>query len=168
MAFFRFCEIYAKFLHRVMFVLGFSLLFAVALQVAGRYVPFVPRYLWPLELSNFSLIWMIFIGSIVGVRDNKHFIVDIFQFGGKKINPTFNTFLRIVYYFVLLVVTWIFVFYGYQYFMKWGLIQSSDITGINLGWLYASVPVAGVSWLLFLIEDILKEFFKLGSSREVK
>jgi TRAP-type C4-dicarboxylate transport system permease small subunit len=52
--------------------------------------------------------------------------------------------------------------------MKWGLIQSSDITGINLGWLYASVPIAGVSWLLFLVEGILKEFFKIGPAKEAQ
>ena len=68
MAYFRFCEKYAKFLLRTLFVLGFSLLFAVTLQVAGRYVPFVPRYLWPLELTNFSLIWMIFIGHFMTKR----------------------------------------------------------------------------------------------------
>ncbi len=160
MAYFRFCEKYAKFLLRTLFVLGFSLLFAVTLQVAGRYVPFVPRYLWPLELTNFSLIWMIFIGSILGVREGRHFNVDIFSFVNVRLSPTFNFFLRLVYYFVLLVVTWIFIYYGYQYFINWGLIQSSDITGINLGWLYASVPISGVSWLIFLVESILKEFIK--------
>ena len=53
---------------------------------------------------------------------------------------------------------------GYRYFTKWGLIQESDITGINLGWLYVSVPISGVSWLVFLVEGILKDFFKLGTA----
>jgi TRAP-type C4-dicarboxylate transport system permease small subunit len=149
-----------------MIVLGLSLLFAVALQVAGRYIPFIPRYLWTLEVTNFSLIWMIFIGSIVGLRDNRHFTVDIFQFKGQSINPIFAKFLRVLYYFVILVITYVFIVYGYQYFMKWGLIQSSDITGINLGWLYASVPFAGISWFIFLIEGFLKEFLKLGPAKE--
>lgn len=165
MVFFRICDMYAKFLHRVMIVLGISLLFAVALQVAGRYIPFIPRYLWTLELSNFSLIWMIFMGSIVGLRDKKHFVVDIFQFQGQAINPKLDKALRVLYYLIILSVTYIFVIYGYQYFMKWGRIQSSDITGINLGWLYASVPISGVSWLIFLVEGILKDFFGLGVAK---
>ncbi|MFQ3619432.1 MAG: TRAP transporter small permease subunit [Spirochaetales bacterium] len=159
MFFFKFCEAYARLLQRIIVILGLSLLFAVALQVAGRYIPFIPRYLWTLEVTNFSLIWMIFIGSIIGVREGKHFFVDIFTFQGGTLKPRMYLFLRSIYYFVVLVVTLVFIVYGYDYFRKWGMIQTSDITGINLGWLYASVPLAGVSWLLFLLESFLKEFF---------
>ncbi len=158
MLFFRICEAYARFLHKIIVILGISLIFAVALQVAGRYIPFIPRYLWTLEVTNFSLIWMIFIGSIIGVREGKHFFVDVFTFAGGQINPKLQFILRIVYYVVVLTVTLVFIVYGYSYFVKWGMIQSSDITGINLGWLYVSVPLSGVSWLLFLVESFLKEF----------
>lgn len=158
MLFFRICEAYARLLHKILVLLGLSLIFAVALQVAGRYIPFIPRYLWTLEVTNFSLIWMIFIGSIIGVREGKHFFVDVFAFSGKQINPRLEYILKILYYIVVLVVTIVFIVYGYSYFVKWGMIQSSDITGINLGWLYASVPLSGISWLLFLVESFLKDF----------
>ena len=156
----RICEAYARGLTVVMAALGVSLLGAVAIQVAGRYIPFVPPYLWPLEVTNFSLIWMIFIGSILGVRDEKHFFVDVFL--GKSVNPAVDLSLKIIYYVVMAVVTYIFIYYGYRYFVRWGTIQTSDITGINLGFLYISVPIAGLSWLLFLIESVLK----LGRSRK--
>lgn len=158
MLFFRICEAYARLLHKILVLLGLSLIFAVALQVAGRYIPFIPRYLWTLEVTNFSLIWMIFIGSIIGVREGKHFFVDVFTFAGGQINPRLEYILKILYYIVVLVVTIVFIVYGYSYFVKWGMIQSSDITGINLGWLYASVPLSGISWLLFLVESFLKDF----------
>jgi TRAP-type C4-dicarboxylate transport system permease small subunit len=163
--FFKFCEAYARLLHKIIVVLGLSLIFAVALQVAGRYIPFIPRYLWTLEVTNFSLIWMIFIGSIIGVREGKHFFVDVFTFSGRQINPTLKRFLRIVYYIVVLIVTMVFIVYGYTYFVKWGMIQSSDITGINLGWLYVSVPLSGISWLLFLVESFLKEFILVKKTK---
>jgi len=165
MMFFKFCEAYARLLHKIIVVLGLSLIFAVALQVAGRYIPFIPRYLWTLEVTNFSLIWMIFIGSIIGVREGKHFFVDVFTFSGGQINPTLQRFLRIVYYIVVLIVTMVFIVYGYSYFVKWGMIQSSDITGINLGWLYVSVPLSGISWLLFLVESFLKEFILVKKTK---
>lgn len=157
--YFKICGVYAKFLNFLITLLGFSLIFAVAVQVAGRYIWFIPPYLWTEELTNFSLIWSIFIGSIIGVKDGKHFLVDIFQFRGQGINPHLNFFLRILYYLTLLVMTYVFTYYGYIFFVKWGMIQSSDITGINKGWLYVSVPVTGVSWLLFIIEGVIKEFF---------
>jgi len=157
----KLCNLYAKLLTFIMMVLGVSLLLAVAIQVAGRYIPFVPRYLWPLEVTNFSLIWAVFIGSVLALREGKHFNVDIFL--GKKLNKYFLHFLRLLYYVVLTAVSYIFIVDGYNYFLKWGVIQASDVTGMNLGWLYFSVPFAGVSWLLFLIENIKNEFFNKKS-----
>jgi TRAP-type C4-dicarboxylate transport system permease small subunit len=63
MIFTRICDAYARFLQKLMLILGLALIFAVTLQVLGRYVPFIPRFLWPLELANFTLIWLVFLGS---------------------------------------------------------------------------------------------------------
>lgn len=153
--FFEFCNVYAHILNLVLKILGFSLLFAVTMQVAGRYVPFIPPYLWTLELSNFSLIWAVFIGSILGLRERRHFLVDIFI--GRQLSPYFNLVLKIIYYVVIFTVTYVFITEGYGYFVDWGLIQNSEVTGINLGFLYFSVPFAGISWLIFLTEQLIKD-----------
>ncbi len=151
----RICDVYAKILDKLILYLGLFLIFAVALQVAGRYIPFVPRWLWPLELATFDLIWIVFIGSILALREKRHFNVDLFI--GKKISPHFSIFLKVVYYFTVGVVTYVFVVFGYKYLIGWGLIQQSEITGMSMGFLYASVPVAGISWALFLAENIYKD-----------
>ena len=169
MVFLKFCDVYAKILNRILTVLGVSLIIAVSLQIAGRYVPFIPLWLWPLELTNFSLIWAIFIGSVVALRDKEHFNVDIFTMalGEKRANdPRLLMFFNILYYFIGFSMTVIFTYYGYYYFLQWGAIQVSDITGINLGWLYISVPLAGVSWAVFLIEGVLRDLFKITLSKE--
>jgi TRAP-type C4-dicarboxylate transport system permease small subunit len=157
--FFKFCNAYAKFLDASIIFVGLTLMFSVGLQIAGRYIWFIPPYLWTLEVTNFALIWGIFIGSAVCVREEKHFNVDIFQMGGKGINPTLNKCLRALNYVIVGCMTFVFTYYGWVYFSKWGMIQSSDITGVNLGWLYASVPFAGASWLLFLVENLIREFY---------
>ncbi len=164
MIFTRICDAYARFLHKLMLILGLALIFAVTLQVLGRYVPFVPRFLWPLELSNFTLIWLVFLGSILGLREKRHFTVDLFI--GKKLSPWFNAFLKAVYYISVGVVTYIFIVYGYSYFKEWGLIQHSEITGISMGFLYFSVPLAGVSWALFLVENIYYDLTGQNKVRE--
>lgn len=164
--FFKFCDAYAKILSQMIMVLGVALLVAVGMQVAGRYVWFIPLYLWPLELTNFSLIWSIFVGSILGVREGRHFMVDIFSIGGRTVNPKLNLALRVLYYIVLASMTFVFIYYGWQFYIKWGLIQESDITGISLGYQYFSVPFAGVSWLLFMIEGFIKEFCMSSGKEE--
>ncbi len=156
--FYAFCNGYAKLLNALIFVLGVVLLCAVGLQVLGRYVYFIPQYLWPQEVVNFSLIWAIFIGSILGVRENGHFNVDIFQYKGQTISRGLDIFLKLVHYVILASMIFVFIYYGWIYFSKWGMVQESEITGINLGWLYFAVPFTGVSWLLYFIEALLKEF----------
>ena len=155
--FLKLFDMYAKFLIRVMIVLMFVLLGAVFLTVSGRYIPFIPRYLWTLEVTNISLIWMVLIGSVVALRDSRHFYIDIFANG---VPAWFETSLKILNYIVTLTVTYVFVRYGYSFFKDWGLIQTSELTGMNLGFLYASVPFAGVSWLIFLIERFYHDFIK--------
>ena len=158
--FFRIIDIYAKIINRLIIISMYTLLFSMSLQIAGRYIPFIPRYLWPLEVTNFSLIWLVFLGSIIGVRGRRHFFVDIF---GENINPKLNKMINMLYFFVLYSMAIIFIFFGYKYFVKWGLIQNSDITGVNMGFLYFSVPFSGISWLIFLTEDLYKSYFQKPS-----
>jgi TRAP-type C4-dicarboxylate transport system permease small subunit len=138
----------------------YTLLFSMSLQIAGRYIPFIPRYLWPLEVTNFSLIWLVFLGSIIGVRGRRHFFVDIF---GEDISLKLRKIIDVIYFFVLYSMAIIFIFFGYKYFVEWGLIQNSDITGVNMGFLYFSVPFSGISWLIFLTEDLYKSYFQKPS-----
>lgn len=161
---FRIIDIYANILAKLMTLLMYVLLFAVTLQVMGRYIPFVPRYLWPLEVTNFSLIWLIFIGSVLGIHEKKHFFVDLFP----ECSPGMERFLNVLYFVVVYTVCIIFIVFGYRYFTKWGLIQTSDLTGMNLGFVYFSVPFAGISWFIFLTADLYNTFFMNSNTTEKK
>ena len=154
---FRMIDIYAEIINKLITICMYALLFSMSLQVVGRYIPFIPRYLWPLEVTNFSLIWLVFLGSIVGVRGRKHFFVNIFS---ENISPKLTKVIDVIYFFVLYSMTFIFIFFGYKYCVNWGLIQNSDITGMNMGFLYFSVPFSGISWLIFLTEDLYKSYFQ--------
>lgn len=170
--FFRFVDLYENLIKKLIILFMYILLFSLTLQVSGRYINFIPRYLWTLEAVNFSLIWLIFLGSITGLRGRKHFFVDIF--GEKMISSSrkrLEKWVNVSYFFAVGSVTLVFIFYGYQYFVDWGLIQRSELTGMNLGWVYVSVPFAGISWLIFLVEDFYNTYFlnrAFSKTREVK
>jgi TRAP-type C4-dicarboxylate transport system permease small subunit len=155
--FLRLCDAVAKCLRYALVALGLVLIASVTLLVAARYLPFVPRWLWPLEIANWAMIWMVFVGASLGVRENKHFNVDLFM--GKTPPRLVFILLKIVSYVFVGFVTLTFVFFGYAFVVKWALIQTSDILMVNLAFLYVSVPVAGLLWLMFLIEDCYREFF---------
>lgn len=158
----RILETYTRVLEKIIIILMGALLISVALQVMGRYVPFIPRYLWTEEVANFSLIWTIFLGSIIGVREGKHFFVDFLP---ENLSPGLNKAVRVIYYTFMYGVVLIFVIFGYRFFLM-GYIQESELTGLNLGAIYISVPLAGISWFIFLAENIYKEFFASGRGKE--
>lgn len=145
-------DAYAAIINFVIILLMYALLFAVALQIAGRYVDFIPRYLWAEEVARMSLIWMIFLGSMIGIRERRHFYVDFLP---KNMPPVMDTILNIVYYVLLLGISYVFLRFGFRYFYM-GTIQTSELTGINLGWIHASVPFAGFTWAIFLLEQAIR------------
>ena len=49
----------------------------VSLQVFVRYVLQKPMFLWSEELTRFVLIWTVFLGIGVGVKNDGHFAMDV-------------------------------------------------------------------------------------------
>ena len=153
----KLCDAVSKCLYYALVAMGMTLILSVTLLVAARYLPFVPRWLWPLEIANWAMIWMVFIGASLSVRENRHFNVDLWM--GKTPPRSVAVFLKLVYYIFVGLVTLTFVFFGYGFVVKWALIQTSEVLTINMAYLYISVPIAGFLWLLVLIEDCYREFF---------
>lgn len=122
----------------------------VFLQIVSRYTAFIPRFIWTEEVARFCFVWIIMIGSMLAIRDESHFSVDLFpepESGRQKglsqlIVHTLMAFLAIV-----------FVWYGSEFAM-FGSIQSSEMWGINMLSIYIAFPLAGLTWLIFLAEKI--------------
>ncbi|MCP4401907.1 MAG: TRAP transporter small permease [bacterium] len=158
----RILDVYTAILTKLIVLLMIALTFSVALQIVGRYIPFIPRYLWTEEVARFSLIWTIFLGAMIGVREKKHFYVNFLP---QNLSPKAETVLQIIYYVFMFTVSFIFVRFGYRYVLM-GYVQESDITGLNLAFIYGSVPLSGITWFLFLIEGILNDFFSSSTRRK--
>ena len=45
------------------------LIIPVSLQIFSRFTELIPSYIWTEEMARFFFIWMIMIGSMVGIRD---------------------------------------------------------------------------------------------------
>ena len=68
-------------LHKVVVFIQASLLgvllLLVVYQICARWVSFIPRALWTEEMSRFLLVWVIFLGAAIGVRERSHFVLEI-------------------------------------------------------------------------------------------
>ena len=83
-----------------------------------------------------------------------HFDVDLLPHPKTKRRQGISS--LIVHSGMILMAT-VFVCYGYD-FAKFGFIQTSEMSGINMLSIYISFPLAGLSWILFLSEKIMKDF----------
>ncbi len=145
-------------IHRVL-QLVLTLLIAVmivpvTMQIGSRFVEAIPRYIWTEEVARFCLIWLIMLGSTIAVREGTHFDVDVLPPAktarGKAMAAAFV-------HLSILLVAFIFVGFGVS-FAEFGFIQNSEMTGINMLWIYAAWPLAGVIWCLFVAEHLADDF----------
>ena len=138
------------------------MLVVVSMQVFSRFTGFIPRYLWTEEASRFCFVWVIMIGSTIAVRDKTHFNVDILPHPkAKRVEGIYG----LLTHSAMLVMAFVFVRYGYE-FAQFGVMQTSEISQINMLSIYLAFPVAGISWIMFLVEHLLSDFTMIANEEQ--
>lgn len=156
----KFLAGYHRLLKAMLTVLMGLLIIPVSLQVLSRYTGIIPRYIWTEEAARFCFVWIIMIGSMVAVRDRSHFDVDLLP---APKTPRQKGIAGLVVHGLMMVLAVVFIRYGYD-FAKFGAIQTSEMSGINMLMIYIAFPLAGVTWMLFLLENLVADFRLLGQS----
>lgn len=125
----------------------------VAMQIAARYVDFIPRYIWTEEIARFCFVWVIMLGAMIAVRDGTHFDLDVLPHSR---NPRLEGAVRLFAHLGMLVVAVIFVHYGWR-FVEFGWHQTSEIFELPMIWIFVAWPLAGLTWLAFLGEKVAED-----------
>ena len=124
------------------------LVIPVTLQIVSRYTELIPRYIWTEEAARFLFIWIIMIGSILAVRDETHFNVDVLP---KPKTARGKALATLWVDLAILLMAAMFVWFGMA-FVKFGYSQTSELTGINMVFIFGSFLLAGVSWVAVVAE----------------
>lgn len=146
-------EKYSRLLKIVLTAFMGLMIVPVSLQILSRYTGWLPRYIWTEEVARFCFVWIVMLGSIVAVREGSHFDVDLLPHPKTKRQKGVS---KLVTHVAMMFLALIFAWYGYD-FAKFGALQSSEMSGINMLSIYITFPLAGVSWLLFLAEGIVED-----------
>ncbi len=138
-----------------------ALVVPVTMQVLSRYTGIVPRYIWTEEVARFCFIWVIMVGSMIAVRDDTHFDVDLLP------PPTTARgagLAKLVRHVAMLALALAFMWYG-RPFVNQGLMQTSEIAELPMVTIYIAWPLAGLVWTLFLIEKLARDmrFIAMGN-----
>jgi TRAP-type C4-dicarboxylate transport system permease small subunit len=136
------------------------LIVPVSLQIFSRYTALIPSWIWTEEMARFLFVWMIMVGSMVGIRDSAHFDVDLWP----PLKPRANAALRIVTHLAVLVFALVFLWYGIK-FVQFGWHQNSELAELPMPFIFAAWPLAGFTWILFLGEKFVEDLRTLGGRR---
>ena len=132
----------------------------VLLQILSRYSGIFPRYIWTEEVARFCFVWIIMIGSMIAVRDESHFKVDLLP---PPETDRQQGIANLIVHIAMMLMALVFAWSGCV-FAEFGLIQKSEMSGINMLSIYLAFPLAGVTWAVFLLERIVVDV-KLISGR---
>ena len=141
---------YYRLLNLLLVVTVAVLVVPVAIQILSRHTPWVPTWIWTEEMARFLFVWMIMIGSMVGIRDGSHFDVDLWP----ELAPRANALLRVVADLFVLVMALVFIWYGIR-FVQFGWDQTSELAELPMVWIFVAWPLAGFTWVVFLGERFL-------------
>ena len=144
-------DIYFWILKGLLTFLMLLMVVPVLLQIVSRYSGTIPRYIWTEEVARFCFVWIVMIGSMIAVRDESHFTVDLLPQPETDRQMGLG---NLIVHVAMMLVALVFALYGYS-FAKFGFMQRSEMSGINMLTIYVSFPLAGVTWVAFLLERIV-------------
>ncbi len=129
------------------------LIVPVVLQVLSRFTSLIPRYIWTEEVARFCFIWIIMLGSMIAVRDDTHFDLEVLPVPKTAHGRALA---RLIRHAMMLLVALTFVWFGYE-FALFGFDQESELSGLNMLAIHIAWPLAGVVYTIFLAEKIVQD-----------
>ncbi len=135
---------------RITFVFIAALVVFVSLQILVRLLLKMPLFLWTEELSRYVLVWMVFLGIGVGVKNDRHFAMDLFL---PLLGRRWGTAVRVFNDLCMGAILVMLVLAGLR-FSRFGLYQYGLTVEISMVLVYIAIPIGGVLALLYLIERI--------------
>lgn len=143
-AFRTIASIYARLLSWLLVGSVAVLIIPVSLQIFSRYTELIPSYIWTEEMARFLFIWLIMIGSMLGIREGTHFEVDVWP----ELPLRANALLRIVSSVFVLMLAMVFLWWGYE-FTRFAWNRTSELADLPLWLIHVAWPLTGLTWIVF-------------------
>ena len=148
----RFTGAYARLLEVLLALSVASLILPVTLQVISRKTSLIPHYIWTEEMARLLFIWTILIGAMVGVRESTHFEVDVWPVLRRRVEAA----TRILSRLGVLALAIVFIWAGIE-FTRFAWWRTSELADLPLWLIHVAWPIAGITWIVFLGEQLWSE-----------
>ena len=119
----------------------------IFVQVLARYV-FLASTPWSEEIAVYCFIWVVLLGTSLGVRSHGHLVADVLP---DDLPASVEKAIVALSLALVTVVALVFLWYGADY-ARLGITRLSFSMGFPMVYIYAGLPIAGAAMLLFLLE----------------
>jgi TRAP-type C4-dicarboxylate transport system permease small subunit len=103
-------------------------------------------------MARFLFVWAIMLGAMIGVREGTHFEVDLWP----SVPPRVEAAVRLVSRVGVLAIALVFIWGGIE-FTRFAWYRISELAELPLWLIHIAWPVAGVTWVIFLGEQMLHD-----------
>jgi TRAP-type C4-dicarboxylate transport system permease small subunit len=136
----------------LLFSLGLTMTFVVALQVFFRYV-LNQSLFWSEELARFLLVWLSFLGASVAYRRKAHPGIDVLS---SRMPEHISWIFTLVVHIISIVFFGVMIFYGYRfaYFVR---LQISPALYMPKWIIFSIVPLSGIILMIHGVTFLLQE-----------
>ena len=130
----------------------------VSLEVFSRYF-FKISLPWSTDINRFLFIYLVFLGAVIGVRDQSHLNIDVLT---KKFPKKLQKLLNIIINLIILVFLIILVTAGLIFVLS-SITQVTPYLRISISYYYLAIPLSAIVMIYFLffhLKDQIKNFKK--------
>lgn len=111
------------------------------------------------EVSRFLFIWVVFIGSIIAMKEDAHIYVDFIR---KKFPRPVQFVIKLLVTLAMLYCCY-FLFLGSVELTEYNSVDKAPVTGISMGYIYVSGAVGSFGMAVVLIIRLLQLLKNAGS-----
>jgi len=135
-------EIFAAFLLVTMLVI-------VSIGVIWRVFLNSPL-VWTVQVAKYLMIWQVFLGSAVGIKFGDHVTIDLIT---DRLSENVAPYACLVQHLMMMLFSIVILVLSIRY--SAGINSRDIILGIDMNWVYASLPVSAIFMILFLVEQLI-------------
>lgn len=133
----------------------------VALQVFSRYI-FSIALPWSTDVIRFFFVYIIFLGAIVGVRENNHINIDfLFKKLPLKMKNVVSLFMSVV----ILIFLLLFFKSGIDFVVN-SRTQVTPYLRISVSYYYLIIPFSAMMMFYYSIINLINRFKELRNKKE--
>ena len=129
-------------------------------QIIARFIP-GDSTVWSEEVARFIFVWIVFLGAAALTRDEEHIRIAALT---DRLGPTSSRIVRILSGFLIIPFVIYMTWSAYLNTVRQWNTFAPTVDWMRLGYVYLSLLLSGLIMLLYLVRNLIRDFFASKST----